>query len=299
MKYGDALKQFLNWCGVERAYSANTVENYNIALIQFREYMLDFYGSEPDVELVEPEDIRPFPGWLHDTGLKKNSLRMKMSAVKSFFKFCLKKGFIEKNPASALPSPKVEKKLPSFLLQSEVSGLMSYFSIDEPLGSRNLAIAELLYSSGLRISEALGLNITDIDFRKRHVRVLGKGNKERIVPVGEKAFLAIGEYLVKRQSLVKNSTEKALFLTSKGKRLNPAVAYRIIHKAMAGVTESPQKSPHVLRHSFATHLLDNGADIMSVSEMLGHASLSTTQVYTHISVERLKEAYKNAHPKGK
>lgn len=299
MKYGEALTKFLNWCEIERAYSANTVENYRIALIQFREFMVDFYGSEPDIELIEPEDIRPFPGWLHDAGLRKNSLRMKMSAVKSFFRFCVKKEFIGRNPAAGLPAPKVEKKLPSFLLQNEISGLMSCFSSDDPLGSRNLAIAELLYSSGLRISEALGLNVTDIDFRKRIVRVLGKGSKERIVPVGEKAFLAIGEYLVKRQALVRNGSEKALFLSTKGKRLNPAVAYRIIHKAMSGITESPKKSPHVLRHSFATHLLDNGADIMSVSEMLGHASLSTTQVYTHISVERLKEAYRAAHPKGK
>jgi site-specific recombinase XerD len=155
----------------------------------------------------------------------------------------------------------------------------------------------LLYSSGLRISEALSLNIGDISFSSRVVRVIGKGNKERVVPVGEKAVMAITEYMALRPNLLVNKTEQALFLSAHGQRLSPVAAYRLVHRAMQGCTEAKQKSPHVLRHSFATHLLDNGADIKSVSEMLGHSSLSTTQIYTHLSVERLKSAYKNAHPK--
>lgn len=299
MKISDAYAQFLNWCRVERAYSLNTVENYNIALEQFREYMLEIYETEPELELLDIDDVRPFLGWLHDKGLNKTSLRMKLSALKSFFKYCLKLDLIEKNPAVGVIAPKLQKKLPSFILQSEAENLMESFSSDDPVGARNLALAELLYSSGLRISEALNLKIGDIDLKKRLVRTIGKGKKERVTPVGVQAVQAITEYLKFRPSLVKNTEEKTLFLTAKGKKLNPATAYRIIHKAMSGITEAPQKSPHVLRHSFATHLLDNGADIMSVSEMLGHSSLSTTQVYTHVSIERLKSAYKKAHPKGK
>jgi integrase/recombinase XerC len=154
-----------------------------------------------------------------------------------------------------------------------------------------------LYSSGLRISEALQLNVANINFGNNSIKVSGKGRKQRIVPVGEKAMSAISNYLMLRKDLVKKPSEKALFLSTRGNRMNAVNAYRIINKAMKGISECPQKSPHVLRHTFATHMLDKGADIQSVSEMLGHASLSSTQIYTHVSIERLKEAYKKAHPK--
>ncbi|MFA6572382.1 MAG: tyrosine-type recombinase/integrase, partial [Bacteroidota bacterium] len=194
-------------------------------------------------------------------------------------------------------TPKTDKKLPSFLLQNEVVNLCESFDTSTPIGARNLALTELLYSSGLRISEALQLNTEDINSSNKIVKVLGKGRKERIVPIGEKAMTALQNYLKLRQKIHKELGENALFLSAKGKRMNTVGAYRVIHNAMQSVTESPQKSPHVLRHSFATHMLDNGADIQSVSEMLGHASLSTTQIYTHVSVERLKETYKKSHPK--
>ena len=182
-------------------------------------------------------------------------------------------------------------------MKDEIANLLAHLDKSDPVQARNAALIELIYSSGLRISEALQLNLGDINNDSGTVKVSGKGRKERIVPIGRKAAEAINVYLKLRSKLEKDFPEKALFITKRGKRLCPVGAYNAVKKAMEGFTQAGQKSPHVLRHSFATHLLDNGADIKSVSEMLGHASLSTTQVYTHVSVERLKNAYKMAHPK--
>ena len=297
MKLSDGLRTFLDYCQFERSYSTHTVESYKHALTEFNDYLAEEYSDMPEVEEINTNDIRPFLGWLNDKGNARASLRQKISAVKSFFKYCQKKGYVKRNPATLVPTPKSQKKLPSFLLKNEITSMLANCDLESPLGLRNLALTELLYSSGLRISEALQLEVTGINFSQKTVRVLGKGNKERVVPIGEKALLAISNYMVARHKLAKNNIEKAMFLTNTGKRLDSPGAYRAIHKLMIGATEATQKSPHVLRHSFATHLLDNGADIQSVSEMLGHASLSTTQVYTHVSIERLKDAYKKAHPK--
>lgn len=297
MKFENLSDSFLLYCKVEKNYSVKTINTYSLALSQFLEFLAEEYGSEPEIEQIEADDIRPFLGWLHDHGLGRNSLRLKIAAIKSFFKYCQKKGLLVKNPARLVASPKKEKKLPTVLLEKEINILMGSFNPSDPRGARNLALAELLYSSGLRISEALSLNLRDFNDSTRLVTVLGKGNKQRVVPIGEVAVKAIMNYLNLRHNLLKEHDEVALFLGSNGKRMNPSTAWRILHTAMKGITESSGKSPHVLRHSFATHLLDKGADIQSVSEMLGHASLSTTQVYSHVSVERLKEAYKKAHPK--
>lgn len=297
MNLNEAIEKFLKYCEIERNYSANTILTYQLALAQFIDFIIEEFGEAPKVEEIEYNDIRPFLGYLKKLGHSNNSLRLKLSAVKSFFKFCYKKKIIEKNPASVVPTPKKSCKLPNFLLKTEIDLLMDKFDKQDPISARNLALIELLYSSGLRISEALQLNYQDIDFQNRTVKVLGKGSKERIVPIGERAILAISNYLVLRNCLVKDSREKALFLSLRGKRMNSVNAYRVINQALKDITEASQKSPHILRHSFATHLLDNGADIQAVSEMLGHSSLSTTQIYTHISVEKIKEAYKKAHPR--
>ncbi len=297
MKFSEAIKLFVNYCSGEKNFSDHTIQAYSIALGQFYDFLSEEIGDDMNLEDIRVNDIRPFLGWLHDKDYKKASLRMKISAVKSFFKFCFKKKYIEKNPASLILSPKAEKHLPSFLLENEVVEMFETFDIEDPLQVRNLALAELLYSSGLRVSEALNLNIAEINISQQTVRVIGKGNKERVVPVGDKALTALDLYLKKRPLLVQDFRQKALFLSKKGGRMTPYDAYSVIHKAMQNVTEASQKSPHILRHSFATHLMDNGADIQAVSEMLGHSSLSSTQVYTHVSVERLKESYKKAHPK--
>ena len=296
MELENTIGQFIDYCRVEKNYSEKTIETYYTALNQFEEYISLMHSPDTAIEEISKEDVNYFLGWLHDKGMKKRSIKLKISAIKSFFKFCYKKDIISSNPAALVVLPKTEKTLPSFLLEKEVEKLLASFDKEDPLQLRNLALIELLYSSGLRISEALQLNINDIDTKERSVKVIGKGNKQRIVPVGRKALETIEEYNKKRNEISEKRTN-ALFISRNGKRLSSREAYRVIHNSLQGITEATKKSPHILRHTFATHLLDKGADLQSVSEMLGHSSLSTTQVYTHVSVERLKEAYKKAHPK--
>jgi len=297
MTFPDAIRQFLDYCDSERSFSGLTTETYRIALADFVEFLREGFDELPEVESIRTEDIRPFLGWLHDNGLVKKSLKVKIAAVKSFFLFLAKKKIIFKNPALLISIPKSEQKLPSFLQHEEIMAFFAQFDTSTPEGARDSALAELLYSCGLRISECLNLRIPDIDTHGFTVKVMGKGRKQRIVPVGEVAMTALAAYLKLRHTFVTPASENYVFLGKKGSRMNAAVAYTIIHNAMSSVTEATQKSPHILRHSFATHLLDNGADISAVSEMLGHSSLSSTQIYTHVSIERLKSAYKSAHPK--
>ncbi len=292
-----AMRLFLEYCEIERGYSPRTVDGYRLALEQFAECLREFYGEFPLLEAITVQDVRTFPGWLHDKGHSNNTLRMKIAAVKSFFKFCVKKRLAAHNPAAMMISPKHNKKLPSFLQKEEIAELMQSFDTATPKGLRNAAIAELLYSCGLRVSELIGVNVDSISLQERTVRVLGKGNKERIVPIGQKAVDALERWLLKRHAFAVPESGKAVFLSVRGKRIGAAEVYRIINASLKRVTEARQKSPHVLRHSFATHLLDNGADIYAVSQMLGHASLSTTQIYTHVSIDRLKQSYKQSHPR--
>lgn len=297
MDFNSAIRAFLEYCEIEKDFSKHSLESYRLAMSNLYDYFCEEFEEIPDINKISTNDLRPFLGWLHDRGLKKNSLRMKVSAVKSFFKFCHKRDYISKNPATMLHTTKKDKKLPSFLVEKEVDNMFAQFDSSDPIGARNLALCELIYSAGLRINEALQINAGSINLKSRVIKVLGKGSKERIVPFGSKAQEALENYLQLRHALLKDISENALFLTKHGKRLSHSSAYKMVNSAMKGITESKQKSPHVLRHSFATHLLDNGADIKAVSDLLGHASLSTTQVYTHVSIERLKEAYQKAHPK--
>ena len=296
MKLDIAIDKFLKYCELEKNFSAYTVGSYRKALGQFFEFFRSEYEANPDIGDIEAEDLRLFPGWLHDLNLKRSSLRQKISAVKSLFGFLYKNGYIDENPGGGLSVPKVEKRLPSYLLEKEAVNLTVKMEGDGPEELRNSLLVELLYSSGLRISEALNLDVNDIDARDQTVKVTGKGRKQRIVPVTSIVIEKLKKYLLRRKELNPDNID-ILFLSRKGKKLNPATAYRIINRSMKDITEAQQKSPHVLRHTFATHMIDNGADIRSVSEMLGHSSLSTTQKYTHVSVERLKEAYRKAHPK--
>lgn len=293
----NAFDEFISYCKLEKDFSDKTIVTYKRAINDFIDYLNDDYKTLPNIEEIETDDVRPFLGRLHDLGCGKNTLRLKISAIKSFFKFCYRKDYVGFNPAALVMTPKKDKKLPSYLLESEVETVIDKFDLTNFEGARNSALVELIYSSGLRINEILSLKINDLDFYSKTVRVLGKGNKERIIPVGEKALKSVKEYLVFRNKIENINSINILFITLKCKPINPATAYRIVNKAMKGATEAKQRSPHVLRHSFATHLLDNGADISSVSEMLGHSSLSTTQVYTHVSIERLKSAYNQAHPR--
>ena len=297
MTLSSAISKFIEYCEIEKNSSTHTIDAYRLALAQFYDYIAQNFQPVPEVQEITLFDIKPFLGWLHDKGHSKSSLRMKIAAVKSFFKYCCKQNFTYKNAATLVKSPKIDKKLPSYVIKSEIEAIVNKFDDSKILDIRNLALIELIYSSGLRVSEALQLNVESINFSGKTVKVLGKRNKERIVPIGSKAIDSIIKYTKVRSNLTKDSKNNALFLTKSGRRLNSVDAYRIVNKSMKSATEAQRKSPHILRHSFATHLLDNGADIQAVSEMLGHSTLSSTQIYTHTSVERLKNAYKKAHPK--
>jgi len=297
MKIENYIELFLNYCRVEKNYSSHTIESYSYSMNEFLLYFEETFDCMPDIQEIESDDIRPFLGWMHDKGYSRNSLRLRMSAVKSFLKFLVKKKIVTSNPAAIVSTPKVARKLPAYLTKQETADIIDSFTDEQKEKVRDKALFELLYSSGLRIGEALNIKTNSIDFSRKLVKVIGKRNKERFVPIGQQAIKALQDYISIRIEFENNTNSDYLFLGKKGNKLNPSVAYKMVNKKMQMMTQSKQKSPHILRHSFATHLLDNGADIQAVSEMLGHSSLSTTQVYTHVSVERLKSAYKQAHPK--
>jgi integrase/recombinase XerC len=298
MDLQSAIRTFLSTLDVEKSASRHTTLTYATALDQFCLYLAEFSDPLPEVDEITEADIRPFLGWLHDKGLGKTSIRLKLAAVRSLFRFLLRSGIIERNPAALLSSPKTSRPLPSFINVHEAERLWDSFDTGTAKGLRDKALCELLYGSGLRIHEALALNVDQLDAVSRTLRVLGKGAKQRVVPLTAETVAAIDNYRSQRHMLAPSADEAALFLGDRGGRLSASSAWRIVRRALGPITESRRKSPHVLRHSFATHLLDNGADLSAVSDMLGHSSLSTTQIYTHVSVERLKEAYKRAHPRG-
>jgi integrase/recombinase XerC len=290
------IDEFIRYCSVERSFSPRTIEAYFDALRSFSNYV----GQSIPVSAIRIQDIRMYVGELHSDQFAINSIRQKLAAVKSLFRFAMKRGIIFTNPAAGVISPKKSKKLPSFLQLQEVSDLLSRFDTSTSSGLQDYTLVEMLYGSGLRVSELCNLTERNIQWHDCTLRIIGKGNKERVVPMSVSAVKALQQWIPQRCSIVAKSytaQSEHLFLSSKGVRLTPSQVYRIVHKAMETVTESLQKSPHVLRHSFATHLLDNGADIHSVSQMLGHASLSTTQIYTHVSVEKLRNSYSKAHPR--
>ena len=295
MELEKLIDYFLSYCKNEKKYSKHTVIAYSIAMKQFIQYLNEEYQTIPNLEDIDEYMIKPFLGWLDDKNKKRNSLRQKISAVKSLFTYAYKKQFTVRNITGNIIIPKAEKKLPSFLLKNEATNLMNSFKPDNFISARNLALSELIYSSGLRISEALGICENEIDFTQKQIRVLGKGSKERIVPVGEVALNAIKNYCEYRKTIP--AITQKLFITQKGKPFTAVDAWKMFNSSMQGITDAKQKSPHILRHSFATHLLDNGAELPAVSMMLGHSNLGTTQIYTHISVKRLKDAYKLAHPR--
>lgn len=288
----------MDYCKFQKNFSERTILTYQTSLEQFSELVESEIGENPNVATISQEHIRRFISWLYYKKYSRKSIHLKISSIRSFFKFLYKQRIIEKNPAIAVPLPKVEKTIPSFLTNNEIELILQNIQPQDFVSSRNLALLELLYSSGLRISEALGIKLKDIDFSDSFAKVIGKGNKERIVPVGSKAINSIKIYLnFVQQTNFKFKRSDTLFLSKSGKPLSPVEAYRIINSILKQWSEAPKKSPHTLRHTFATHLLNNGADIRSVAEMLGHSSLASTQVYTHVSIEKLKEEYKRTHPK--
>lgn len=310
--FNEYLDGFIEYLKLNRNYSSHTIISYKTDLSQFAEYIaksdldkeqISTYESgnkSVDFTKIELNFLKSYIAELSDpySGKKsysRKSLSRKISVLKSFYKYLVKKKYISKNTSAYILFPKTAKKLPSFLSKKEMENLLSQKYISE-ISILDKAIIELFYSTGLRLSELINLKIQNVYFGNRTLKVLGKGSKERIVPFGKKAETALLNYIKIRDICITENTD-FFFVNNSGKKLYPMQVNRLIKKNLSIVTDMKKKSPHVLRHTFATHLLDNGADIRAVKDLLGHESLSTTQIYTHLSPEKLKKVYKQAHPR--
>jgi len=248
---------------------------------------------------VNTRHVRAYLAWLHEQKYSKATIARRMAALRSWFRFLRRQGTVESNPADGLRGPRQDKHLPHFLSEDTLSRLLETPPSETPLGLRDRAILETLYSAGLRVGELTGLNIEDVDFDSGLAMVRGKGKRERLAPLGKPALAALKRWLQWREQMAKRKfrATTAVFLNKNGSRLTSRSVGRLLEKYLALAGLDPRTSPHTLRHSFATHLLDRGADIRSVQELLGHRSLGTTQIYTHVTTNRLKESYHKAHPR--
>lgn len=285
------IEKFMRYLEIEKNASTHTIVNYSIDLKSLK----DFAGQTP-IEKIDYVMLRRYLVILKEKNLSKVSVARKIASIRSFFRFLCREGIIKTNPASPLSTPKRDKYLPKFLDEADVVRLIESPKGESEAALRDRAILETLYSTGIRVSELVGLNINNIDQIGGVIKVYGKGKKERIVPIGERALQAIRQYLKKRR-YGESDEGKALLFNKRGGRITDRSIRRIINKYILTTSIKEKISPHTLRHSFATHLLNHGADLRSVQELLGHANLSTTQIYTHITTERLKSAYEKAHPR--
>jgi len=276
---------------VRRKFSDFTVKSYKTDLEEFGSFLQK--NGKSDFSDMDRKDIRGFMGELLSYGYKKSSVSRKLSAIKSFCKFLERNKISKRNPSLSVKTPRTDTPIPSFLSEEEIEKMLDFSSMNTELDVRNKAILELLYATGIRASELVNLDLSMFDMKNKLLRVYGKGKKERILPVARAAFETLNRYL----SEVRGYRDGALFLSKSGKRLGQRDLQRIVKKAIVKVATLHQMSPHTMRHTFATHLLNRGANLRAVQELLGHESLSTTQIYTHVSIEKLKEEYKKAHPR--
>ena len=283
--------RFLRYLEVERNVSSHTLYNYRIDLKEFLTFLQRRRPQE-----VDYLQLRLYLTYLKERNLSRKSIARKLSCLRSFYHFLYREGKIKTDPTIGILTPKQERKLPLFLNEPEVNSLLDISFPDDWTGLRDRALLETLYSSGMRVGELVALETSSIDFFSGYAKLRGKGKKERIVPITETALKVLRDYLKTRPFFDTKGT-KGIFLSKRGTRLTTRSVARIMDKYVRLTSIQKKISPHVLRHSFATHLLDRGADLRAVQELLGHANLSTTQVYTHVTMERLKEAYAKAHPR--
>jgi integrase/recombinase XerC len=301
------LTQFLEHLRYERNLSEHTLRNYQSDLQQFHDYLAPAdpktgKRTEPPLADIDHLTIRDWLGTLHAAQKQKASIARKLAALRTFFQFLVREGMLEMNPAKLVSTPRLEKKLPKHLSIEEAVKFVESPNLETDLGKRDRAILELMYATGVRVAELTKLNFGHVDFKNRLIRVTGKRRKERIVPFGEPALAALKVYLNVREGFldaapVSEREPEALFLNYQGTRITTRSVGRMVEKYIRICAGRYDISPHALRHSFATHLLDSGADLRDIQELLGHARLSTTQVYTHVSMEKLIQVYDKAHPK--
>jgi integrase/recombinase XerC len=283
----------------EKRCSPHTLRSYGVDLISFHQH-LEKNQPDPDEICTQPRLIRSWIVDMLDSGMGTRSVNRKISALKSFYKYLIRQGFIDANPMKKVLSPKSPRKLPGFVEKDGMNHLLTMVEFGKDFkGLRNKLIIDCLYQTGIRLSELTGLKDRDIDSYDLSMRVIGKRNKERIIPITIGLKNSIGEYIKLRNAEFgfEGEKEEYFLLTDKGKKLYPKFVYRIVHSYLEMVTTLERKSPHILRHTFATHMLNSGADLNAIKELLGHANLAATQVYTHNTFEKLKKAYKQAHPR--
>ena len=298
----DDVAGFLMHLEKQRDVSPNTVKAYGRDLADFTEFLQSHYGKRPWTwESIDRLTMRGFLGHMQRRGLGKRSIARTLSAIRTFYRYLANANDIDANPAKMVGTPKSERYLPSYLDRAQIELLFQMAEARAMEGAfvdvRNLAILELFYSTGMRLSELQGLDRSDLDLVSQQVKVTGKGRKQRIIPVGDHATLALRNYEQTRDRLGPNVDRQAVFLARTGKRMGVRAVQKVVGSFLKEIDEESGLSVHSLRHTFATHLLDAGADLRAVQELLGHASVSTTQVYTHTSIERLKQVYQKSHPR--
>jgi integrase/recombinase XerC len=285
---------FLRHLEKERNASPHTVRAYAQDLAQFEAHLREELGHEAAPAEVDHLMVRSFLARLHRDGLKKVSASRKLASIRTFFRWLCREGVLQRNPARVILSPRLERRIPSQLDEAEVAALLD-FPVEDDADARAQALLEMLYATGVRCSELVGMNRAEVDLENRTVRVLGKGRKERIVPFGTRARSALKAYLPRREGT--DPQDDALFVNARGARLTDRAVRRILAARLKQIAIGKRVTPHTLRHSFASHLLQRGADLRSIQELLGHASLSTTQRYTHLNARQILEIYKRAHPR--
>lgn len=289
------IQRYLDYLQHEKNASPHTVSNYRRDLFQFEQYL-----KQKKLRLKEVDNtvLRGFLASLYLKQLKKTSISRKLAAIRSFFQFCLQKKIVNVNPAKIVSTPRPEKNVPSFLTEEEINLFLDFPVSNKPLDRRDDALLELLYATGIRVSELVGINLDDINFEECFIRIRGKGKKERLVPFGQRAEEKLRGYLGIRPQINEGKIdEKALFLNYLGSRITPRSVERIVKKALHRTAIKRNISPHSLRHSFASHLLSRGADLRVIQELLGHESLATTQKYTHLDLRKILETYRKSHPR--
>ncbi len=293
-----AIPGFLQYLRIERNASPLTLKSYHEDLESVLEYFRERGGGVPAVGDVTVAALRGYVAYMHECQYARTTMARRLACLRSFFKFCCREKLAETNPAKALRTPRAGRRLPHFLATEQLARLLEAPPANQPLGLRDRAILETLYSAGLRVAELASLNVTDWDRDADILRVMGKGRKERVAPIGRYAARALERWLAVREPdpTAPPVQQAAMFLNKRGRRLTTRSVGRMLEKYLSQTGLDRQTTPHTLRHSFATHLLDGGADLRSVQELLGHKSLTTTQIYTHVSTARLRETYDKAHP---
>jgi len=284
--------KFITYLSSEKRFSEHTIKSYSTDLKQFTSFLLSEFQIINEIHEISFQIIRTWIASLLEKGLSPRSVNRKISTLKTYFKFLIREGVLIENPITKVVAPKSKKRLPVFIEEDQIASLLNEVQFEKGfVGQRNKLIIELFYVTGIRLSELINIKISDVDLNKQSIKVLGKRNKERIIPLSSNVVNDLNIFIENNQK------NKYLFTNLEGDKLYNKLVYRLVNKYIAKISSVNKKSPHILRHTFATHMLNNGADINAIKELLGHANLSATQVYTHNTIEKLKTVYKQAHPR--